>query len=101
MTHIINVLPENYWPIKCGKKTFEVCKTNQNYHLNDILVLREWTPDDGCTGEEIERSIGYIYKGDGNNGLAEDYCVLGLKRGRPTAVLDGKELATIADQYLR
>ena len=88
MIHELKIHPQHYWDVKSGKKSFEIRKNDRNYQEHDILVLKEWTPQNGYTGEEVERSVGYIYHGDGSYGLAEGYCILGLKRGRPTATLD-------------
>ena len=86
--HELKILPEYFWAVKSGEKNFELRKNDRNYQKHDILILKEWSPESGYSGEEVERSIGYIYHGDGSYGLEEGYCILGLKRGRPTVCLD-------------
>ena len=87
MVHELKILPEYFWAVNSGEKNFEIRKNDRNYQKHDILILKEWDGKE-YTGREVERSVGYVYHGDGSFGLAEGYCVLALKHGRPTATLD-------------
>lgn len=87
MTHELKILPEFFRAVNCGEKNFEIRKNDRDYQKHDVLILKEWDGEK-YTGRQIERSVGYIYNGDGSYGLAEGYCILALKRGRPTVTLD-------------
>ena len=74
--HELKILPKWFNELYAGKD-FEIRKADRPFAIDDILILREW--DGKYTGNYIKRRIKYIYYGDGNYGLAEGYCILGLK----------------------
>jgi hypothetical protein len=41
MTHELKCWPEFFKPIQSGEKTFELRRNDRNFHLNDILILKE------------------------------------------------------------
>ena len=86
MTHELKILSEYFWAVKSGAKNFEIRKNDRDFRVGDTLILKEWK-DGEYTGEELERGVGYIYHGNGTYGLADGYCVMALKRGKP-CVLD-------------
>lgn len=77
MTHELKLLPQYFNDVKNGIKNFEIRKNDRDYKVGDTLLLREW--DNKYTGREITRKIDYIHKGDGQFGIAEGYCILGLQ----------------------
>ncbi len=77
MTHELKLLPQYFNDVENGIKNFEIRKNDRDYKVGDTLLLREW--DNEYTGREITRKIDYIHKGDGQFGIAEGYCILGLQ----------------------
>jgi len=88
MLHELKILPEYYDPVVLNHKTFEIRKNDRNYQVGDVLLLREWKSGK-YTGREVKRFVSYIYHGNGDFGLADGYCVLGLKRSKPMESIDG------------
>jgi hypothetical protein len=87
MTHELKILPEFYNDILSGKKNFEIRKADRDFQEGDKIILKEC--DGVFTGRELERWIGYIHRGNGEYGLSEGYCILGLKRSAPLKAIDG------------
>ncbi len=85
MTHELKILPEYFKAVIFGKKTFELRKDDRGYRVNDKLVLREWNGRE-YTGRQSVRYVSYIYKGCGDYGLEEGYCILSLKTS-PSAAM--------------
>lgn len=57
------ILPEYFEEIQSGHKTFELRLADWDCTSGDILVLKEWDPDNKeYTGREIEREVGYVLK---------------------------------------
>lgn len=78
MTHELKILPKWFEDVKSGKKTFEIRRADRDFKVGDTLVLKEYEKG-RYTGREIERTIQYIYKGDGSYGLSEEFWILDLK----------------------
>ena len=85
-THEVKCWPPYFEDIRSQRKTFELRLDDRQYKVGDILLLREWEPDDadGYTGAEIRRRIIYIQHGIGPGaieplkGLHMLYVILGL-----------------------
>lgn len=60
MTHELKILPEYFNAVRDGTKTFEIRKNDRNYHIGDTVILKEYTPQNGFTGEVVVRKITYI-----------------------------------------
>lgn len=88
MTHELKILSKYYSDVMSGRKNFEIRKNDRNFMQDDKLILKEWNGEQ-YTGRELERWAGYIYYGTGEYGLAEGYCVIGLKRSAPMKTIDG------------
>ena len=79
MTHELKILPGYFSDIMFDNKNFEIRKNDRDYHVGDKLILKEWKPDQHIyTGNEITATVNYIHYGNGDFGLAEGYCVMGL-----------------------
>lgn len=79
MTHELKILREYFLDIMFEHKNFEIRKNDRDYHVGDKLILKEWNPyQSRYTGSEITATVDYIHYGNGEFGLAEGYCVLGL-----------------------
>lgn len=76
MVHELKILPEYFEAVVTGRKNFELRKDDRRYFVNDILLLREWTPENGYTGRTKSRFVEYILRDC--PGLESGYCILGL-----------------------
>ncbi len=81
-THELKTWPEYFKSIVDGTKTFELRKDDRGFEVGDLLVLHEWKPVGGYTGERVTREISFVlhpaeYLAVGV--IAEGYCILGLK----------------------
>lgn len=77
-THSLKILPQWFHEIAIGRKEFELRKNDRDFRVGDRLLLQEWE-DGKYTGRNIIKEIKYLYSGNGDYGLAEGYCILGLK----------------------
>lgn len=102
-THELKVIPPYFDALVSGSKTFEVRKNDRAYQRGDVLILREWHPEqtnaarwcehDGCRfhtqafghwakcRETVKRVVSFVYAGDPRfGGIEPGYVVLGLQR---------------------
>lgn len=77
MTHELKILPKWFEDVAHGLKNFEIRKNDRDYKFGDILILKEWDGEH-YTGAFIEKRVGYVYCGNGEYGVEEGYCILGL-----------------------
>lgn len=77
MTHELKILPQYFWQVWHGNKTFELRKDDRNYMVGDKLLLKEFK-NGLFTGCQTLRTITYILKG-GLYGLEEGYVILAIK----------------------
>lgn len=60
------VWPEYFEKIFSGDKTFELRLADWECNIDDILILREWSPKTKeYTGRQIEKKVTYIVKTKG------------------------------------
>lgn len=78
MTHELKILARYFDDIMFGDKRFEIRKNDRDFHVGDKLILKEWSPLGYYTGNEITALVNYIHYGNGDFGIAEGYCVMGL-----------------------
>ena len=71
------ILPQYFIDVQNGEKTFELRKDEDNAQPGDTLILEEW--DSGYTGRVCVKSVTYVLRDVPQLGLAEGYCILGLK----------------------
>lgn len=100
MTHELKILPKWFEDVKSGEKTFEIRRADRDFKVGDNLVLKEYEKG-RYTGREIERTIQYIYKGDGTYGLSEDFWILGLKTKVEIDIIDELEKMKEEIEYYR
>ena len=52
--HELKILPQYFNEVREKKKTFELRKDDRDYKVGDILILKEWNPDEiyGTVDEE-------------------------------------------------
>jgi hypothetical protein len=90
-THELKILPQWFADVSTGKKNFEIRRNDRDFKVGDYLLLKEYERGH-YTGRELKKRIQYIYQGDGNYGLSEEFCILGLE-DRPTGEwLDGEKV---------
>jgi hypothetical protein len=71
MTHALKTIPAFFADIASGKKQFEVRKNDRNFKAGDKILLQEYDPEKGYTGQEWEGSITYLMDNP-------DYCKKGF-----------------------
>lgn len=77
MTHELKCWPEFFVAILVGRKTFEIRRNDRDFHVGDVLWLREWDPVSvNYTGESVRRKIKYIT--DFPSGLRDGYVCMSL-----------------------
>ena len=79
--HELKTLPGFIDAIEESGKTFEVRNNDRRFKTGDTLHLREYDPDEGYSGREIHRRVGYIL--DGFPGIEKGYCVMALEPAQP------------------
>lgn len=75
--HQIKILLEYFQAIESGEKTFEVRFNDRNYHVHDILHLREWQ-DDKYTGKEMAVEVTYLL--DNPDYCKEGFVIMAIKK---------------------
>lgn len=76
-THDLKTWPEPFAAIVRGSKTFEIRHNDRDYAVGDLLVLREWLPDQyAYTGRTFIRKVTYLVCGEW--GLPPDIVVMAL-----------------------
>jgi hypothetical protein len=74
--HELKCWTPSFQALRSGVKTFELRKNDRDYHVGEVLKLREWNPDTDYTGEIDRYKITWIlYEGFG---LPEGYCIMSV-----------------------
>ncbi|MFX3616109.1 MAG: DUF3850 domain-containing protein [Sporolactobacillus sp.] len=60
MTHELKILPWYFKAVMSGNKKFEIRKNDRNFKEGDTVILHEWSEDEGFTGKQITRTIGFL-----------------------------------------
>jgi len=81
-THKLKTLPQYFEEVAANRKPWELRKNDRNFKVHDILILQEYIPEEGYTNRELRVKVIYIFKG-GRYGLAEDYCIMSVKKLSP------------------
>ncbi len=80
--HRLKSWPEPFKEISLGIKTFDIRKNDRDFQVNDTILFQEWHPKyKTYTNGSICKLISYIVQGEW--GLPEDLCVLGLEDLKP------------------
>lgn len=91
MIHHLKILPPYFKAVAQQKKTFEARKNDRDYKVGDVLILEEWAPGTGYTGQMCARFVTYILYG-GEFGIDKGYCVMALSDGLQEAQEDGTHM---------
>lgn len=75
--HNLKILPKYFADVKSGIKTFEIRFNDRNYKVGDTLILREWTPEEGYTGNVLQKEVVYLL--DDSQYCKEGFVILGIK----------------------
>ena len=77
--HELKTVPESFEPIEAGIKLFEIRLNDRDYQVNDILILKEWLPDqEEYTGRAVIAGVAFILT-DSEWGLKPDYIAMSIK----------------------
>lgn len=89
-THYLKVWTKQFDAVRRGAKTHEVRKGDRDYRAGDIVILREFDPNERrYTGKCMEVQITFITRG-GTFGIPDDICVMSIRRVNPA--IDFEEL---------
>ena len=87
-THYLKVWTKQFDAVRRGAKTHEVRKGDRDYRAGDIVILREFDPNERrYTGKCMEVQITFITRG-GTFGIPEDICVMSIRRVNPAISFD-------------
>ncbi len=76
--HELKTWPDFFADVQLGLKNFEVRKDDRGFIAGDILLLREWSPEQRAyTGARIKKQVMYVLQG-GQFGVEPGYVVMGL-----------------------
>ena len=78
--HELKTWPAFFADLKTGQKTFELRKNDRNFQVGDLLILREYYPEeDRYTGCKCKRKITHVLRYAPSFGLEVGYAVLSIK----------------------
>lgn len=72
------ILPQYFKEVCAENKRFELRKDEDNVQIDDELILEEWEPDTGYTGNITLRTVTYVLRNVPEYGLMEGYCIIGF-----------------------
>jgi len=76
--HELKTWPKYFQEILDGKKKFELRKNDRNFELEDILYLKEWSPETQLyTGRSVKLKVIYMVKYF--IGLEPGYVIMGIE----------------------
>ena len=80
--HELKCWPEWYEPSLTDKKPYEIRRADRDFHVGDVLHLREYAPPRSgfpanYTGREMKRTVTHILEG-GVFGVEAGFCILSL-----------------------
>lgn len=75
--HILKTHPEEFAATRCWQKQFEFRNNDRGFVPGDILVLREFDPVKGYTGEALLRTVDFILP-SGKFGVPDGYCCMSI-----------------------
>lgn len=79
MRHELKIKPEYFHAVLYGKKKAELRKDDRDYHVGDILILREWNGEE-YSDNWIAVRVTHILRDCAEYGLADGYCILSIER---------------------
>lgn len=76
--HELKTWPGPFKDIKRGIKTFEYRKDDRGYQEGDDLLLREWMPDVGYSGDETLVAVPHLIRGP-DFGIRSGFVCMSIK----------------------
>ncbi len=77
--HELKTWPDSFKAVKLGRKTHEVRRNDRDFQVGDVLVLKEYIPEESTyTRDEIAVEVTYISKG-GSFDLPPEMCVMSIR----------------------
>lgn len=78
MIHELKCLPQFFFEVSNGKKTFEVRRDDRPFRVDDVLMLREWNPEtETYTGRFLFARVIYILRD--KEYCKEGFCIMSIK----------------------
>lgn len=77
--HSLKIAPEPFEAVKRDLKTAEYRRDDREprFEVGDVLLLREWTEDEGYTGRRTMRVVTHVARGPF---IPDGYAMLSLRR---------------------
>lgn len=86
-THELKSWPEFFAPVLNGRKAFELRFNDRDFHVSDVLVLKEWDPlTEVYTGRELRAVVTSVWLSSDlpdSKILHPDYVIMGIRRTGP------------------
>lgn len=76
--HELKIRPLYFDAVNEGRKTFEIRKNDRGFQNSDLLMLREWSPEEGYSSRSLEFEVGYVFPLSEYFGPENDYVILSL-----------------------
>lgn len=75
--HELKTIQPHFDMVADGRKKFELRKNDRDFHWNDILILREWSPlVEGYMGNEVVVRVTNVLQNF--QGIEPGYCILSI-----------------------
>lgn len=75
---IKKVLPKYFEQVIMGNKNFELRKDDDDVQVGDVLILEEWAPNSGRTGNIAVKTVTYVLRHAQEYGLMDGHCIIGF-----------------------
>ena len=77
--HELKTWPKYFAAVRSGQKRFEIRRNDRDFKVGDILVLREFDPeDDAYTGQSEERQITFLLSEEDYGGVIHGFVAIGF-----------------------
>lgn len=77
-THELKTWSIPFHSVIIGDKKYEIRSNDRDFRVGDTLLLREWEPDFGYSGESVSVVVTYLTKG-GEWGIPDGLCVMSIE----------------------
>lgn len=77
VVHDLKTYPQDFEAVWSEEKMFEVRRNDRNFKVGDMISLKEYDPESGYTGREVDVAITYIL--DDPEFVKEGFVIMGLK----------------------
>ena len=71
------ILPEFFKAVRALEKNFEIREDEDDIQVGDLLILEEFIPYKGYTGDGVRRYVKYVLRNCPEYGLKNGYCIIG------------------------